>query len=67
MGGHDLLHLCLAILAAIAGIGLVLFAVAGPPPTADPDAGTNLRRSGFARAPPLPTARRLAVLCVLRQ
>ncbi|WP_156371417.1 MULTISPECIES: DUF6153 family protein [Nocardia] len=66
-GGHDLLHLCLAIMAALAGVALVLVAVIWP-------SSVGIRRERWpsgagaaARPPPGPTLRRLAVLCVLRQ
>ncbi|MGW4369344.1 hypothetical protein ACWEKT_27245 [Nocardia takedensis] len=65
--GHDLLHLCLAILAAVTGLILLVFAVAWRFP--DERAMVWRRRCarGFGRDPPTPTLRRLAVLCVLRQ
>ncbi len=64
-GGHDLLHLCAAILTALAGLALVLFGLVGL--TRD-DAVARARRtaSSVARPPPRPTSRRLAALCVLR-
>ncbi|MBF6357834.1 hypothetical protein IU449_25380 [Nocardia higoensis] len=71
-GGHDdahtgLMHLCLAIMAAMAGLVLVLFAVAWPPSADERLVNRTRCRDGFGRAPPLSTSRRLAVLCVLRQ
>ncbi len=66
-GGRDLLHLCLAILAAIAGVALVLVAVIWPP-SASVERGVLRWGIGeVARPPPGPTLRRLAVLCVWRQ
>ncbi|WP_280423520.1 hypothetical protein [Nocardia carnea] len=63
--GHELLHLCLAVLAALAGLVLTLFVVArgiaGYVPVAVPPAAPIVR----ARPPP-PLARRLAALGVLR-
>ncbi|MBF6348103.1 hypothetical protein IU448_03625 [Nocardia flavorosea] len=63
--GHELLHLCLAVLTALAGIVLALFVVAHgmdgyTPVTVIPPAPI-----GWARPPP-PLARRLASLGVLR-
>ncbi|MFC3960962.1 hypothetical protein [Nocardia jiangsuensis] len=66
-GGHDLLHLCLAIMTALAGVTLIVLALAWRGPAAVPRMGGGLRPGAFARPPPLPVARRLAVLCVLRQ
>ncbi|MGV9750380.1 hypothetical protein [Nocardia farcinica] len=64
-GGHDLLHLCAAILTALAGLALVLFGLVG---LARDDAVARARRTApsVARPPPRPTSRRLAALCVLR-
>ncbi len=67
-GGHDLrAHLCLAILAAAIGLGLLLILLGRP--------GTDTLRlrgrwggtGGFSRSPPRPTSTRLAMLCVLRE
>ncbi|MGN2638984.1 hypothetical protein ACTD5D_23040 [Nocardia takedensis] len=66
-GGHDLLHLCLAIMAAIAGVALVLIALIWPLSVRVQRGGLRRGVSGLARPPPGPTLRRLAVLCVLRQ
>lgn len=65
--GHDLLHLCLAIMAALTGLALVLVALGAAPATAGDAAGRRTGAGGYARPPPLPVRRRLAVLCVLRQ
>lgn len=65
-GGHVMLHLCLAVLLAAAGLLLALAllcrrregAVSGP---------VERRSAGFARAPPSRTGReRLTASCVLR-
>ncbi|WP_067864080.1 hypothetical protein [Nocardia shimofusensis] len=71
-GGHDdghtgVMHLCLAIMAAVAGLALVFSAVAWPSSAGGRLVSPIRCRDGFGRAPPMPTSRRLAVLCVLRQ
>lgn len=64
--GHDLLHLCLAVLVAALASILIFAAlrrylfVRGPMPAA------TLRPRAVARPPPVPISRRLAVLGVLR-
>lgn len=67
-GGHDALHLCLAILAAVAGVTVLLFVSTVPIAAAlgHTRAAWGADRRG-ARPPPVPVLRRLAVLCVLRQ
>ncbi|MEU1981598.1 hypothetical protein [Nocardia sp. NPDC019395] len=64
--GHELLHLCLAVLAALAGIVLALFAAAWSP--AGSNRGSAAPRSPpvFCARPPPPQSRRLAALGVLR-
>lgn len=64
---HTLLHLCAAIMAAVAGLILLLFAVAWPLPVSRCLVRLPRCGGGSGRAPPLPTSRHLAVLCVLRQ
>nr|WP_198654022.1 MULTISPECIES: DUF6153 family protein [Nocardia] len=66
-GGHDLLHLCLAIMVAIAGVALVLIALIWSSPARVRCGGLCPGVGERARPPPGPTLRRLAVLCVLRQ
>lgn len=70
--GHDdahagLLHLCAAIMAVVAGLALVLFVVARLSSAGSGLLSPPRRGGGCGRAPPMPTSRRLAVLCVLRQ
>lgn len=64
--GHDLLHLCLAILAVAVGVALTLFVLGGRPPAAAPESGAVRGPAPFARPPPPAHSRRLAVLGVLR-
>ncbi|MFC8042811.1 hypothetical protein [Nocardia sp. NPDC057353] len=67
-GGHDALHLCLAILAAVVGVALLV--VVSKVPIAAALEHTRAAWGGDrrrARPPPVPVLRRLAVLCVLRQ
>ncbi|MFD4404450.1 hypothetical protein ACFWPH_16995 [Nocardia sp. NPDC058499] len=63
--GHDLLHLCLAVLTALAGIVLALFVVARGVIGYSPVAVVPAVPLVWARPPP-PLARRLASLGVLR-
>lgn len=65
-GGHELLHLCLAILTGMVGIALTLCAFGGWLPAAAPGAGVVRAPRPFARPPPPSHSRRLAVLGVLR-
>lgn len=62
--GHDLLHLCLAVLMALAGIALVFLMVARD--AAGDTLLTAVRCAPVVRARPPPLARRLAALGVLR-
>lgn len=62
--GHDLLHLCLATLIGFAAFMLV--ATRRGPSAAIADLGRSLAPPGMRRRPPIPVARRLAVLCVMR-
>lgn len=63
--GHELLHLCLAVLTALAGIVLALFVVARGMIGYTPVAVVPAVPLVWARPPP-PLARRLASLGVLR-
>ncbi|NKY58899.1 hypothetical protein [Nocardia flavorosea] len=63
--GHDLLHLCLAVLTALAGIVLALFVVARGMTGYTPGAVIPAVPLVWARPPP-PVSRRLAALGVLR-
>ncbi|MGI5218217.1 hypothetical protein [Nocardia sp. CA-290969] len=62
--GHELLHLCLAVLMALAGIVLVFFVVARGAAGYAPRAA--IFGDPVVRARPPPLARRLAALGVLR-
>lgn len=62
--GHGALHLCLAILIGFAVTSLVTLG-RGPDATA-PGLKRGLAPPGGPRRPPIPVARRLAVLCVMR-
>ncbi|MEV4646378.1 DUF6153 family protein [Saccharopolyspora sp. NPDC049357] len=62
--GHDVLHLCLAILIGFAAFVLMAFR-RGPGPTAAGPARSSTP-PGMRGRPPIPVARRLAVLCVMR-
>ncbi|WP_459546514.1 hypothetical protein [Nocardia sp. X0981] len=64
--GHELLHLCLAILTAVVGVALTLCAFGGRLPAAAPASRAGRGVSPFARPPPPSHARRLAVLGVSR-
>ena len=61
---HDLLHLCLAILIGFAAFFLAR--VRCRRGTATPGPGSLLAVPGARTRPPVPVARRLAALCVLR-
>ncbi len=63
--GHDLLHLCMAVLTALAGIVLALFVVACGVTGHTPAAVIPAVPLVWARPPP-PLSRRLAALGVLR-
>lgn len=65
--GHDLLHLCLAILIALAALATVPALLGRWRPGAVAGAGAGIRGvATFARPPPPATAVRLAALGVLR-
>ncbi|MEU4311885.1 hypothetical protein [Nocardia sp. NPDC024068] len=64
--GHDLLHLCLAILTALAALALVLYQVAGWLEGTARVRGGSRHPATFARPPPPATSVRLATLGVLR-
>lgn len=63
--GHELLHLCLAVLTALAGLVLALFVVVRGVTGYAPNVVLPHAPLGWARPPP-PLARRLAALGVLR-
>jgi hypothetical protein len=62
--GHDLLHLCLAILIGFAAFLLVAFRRGPGAAIASPR--RSLAPPGLRRRPPIPVAQRLAALCVMR-
>lgn len=64
--GHELLHLCLAVLTAVAGVVLVLFPVARHTAADVGDAAVIAAVPAVWARPPPPLARRLAALGVLR-
>lgn len=64
--GHELLHLCLAVLTGVVGVALTLCAFGGWLCAAVPGSGAVRGPRPFARPPPPAHSRRLAVLGVLR-
>ncbi|MFI5719382.1 hypothetical protein [Nocardia sp. NPDC051750] len=64
--GHELLHLCLVILTALAGIALVLFALVRGPAWSVSAAETPRPPPVVCARPPPAHSRRLAALGVLR-
>lgn len=66
-GSTTLLHLCVAVLAALVGTLAAGFLLRGSSSRADGNAGSAGRRIGLPELrPPIPVPRRLAALCVLR-
>ncbi|MGW1737980.1 hypothetical protein ACWCPQ_04145 [Nocardia sp. NPDC001965] len=64
--GHDLLHLCLAILIAALASVLIFAALRRYLFATEPRCAGVFRPGALARPPPVPISRRLAVLGVLR-
>lgn len=64
--GHELLHLCLAVLVAALATVLIFAALRRYPFAREPVRTATLRPRAVARPPPVPISRRLAVLGVLR-
>jgi hypothetical protein len=64
--GHDLLHLCLAVLVAALASVLIFAALRRYLFVRGPMRAAALRPRAVARPPPVPISRRLAVLGVLR-
>ncbi|WP_063034286.1 hypothetical protein [Nocardia grenadensis] len=64
--GHDLLHLCLAVLMAALASVLIFAALRRYPFARQPVPAATARPRALARPPPVPIAQRLAVLGVLR-
>ncbi|MEU1520724.1 hypothetical protein ABZ413_00815 [Nocardia rhamnosiphila] len=64
--GHDLLHLCLAVLVAALASALIFAALRWYLFAREPMRSAALRPRAVARPPPVPISQRLAVLGVLR-